>query len=156
MKKKPSNKFIVPKWMIGLKAREPEGTYTPDQVAAVLEMNLLFNGDVESLRTGIQTLIPLVPLKRQKTLKAFLDAQDSNIVEVVTAFITEVSIKLAPILKEVQHVQPEEQPAGTSGQSPVPSTDSEWGDDWDRPSERKPSSRGLRALRSAKRQSSDT
>lgn len=147
--------------MRNLRVREPEGTYTPDQVAAVLEMNLLFNGDVESLRASIQTLIPLVPLKRQQTLKAFLNAPDCDIVTVVQAFIEMVNLKLAPILKEAAHVeQREELPVGTSGDSVLDNNrpiDSGWGDDddWDRSHRPKPSTRGLRALRSAKRQSAE-
>lgn len=161
-KKQPSNVFTLPNWMVGLKAREPEGTYTPDQVSAVLEMNLLLNGDVESLRASIQTLIPLVPLKRQQTLKAFLSAPDCDIITVVQAFIEMVNIKLAPILKEAAHVEPrkEELPAGgldvePGGESVVHSDGSDWGGDWDSPCQPRPSSRGLRALRSAKRGQTD-
>lgn len=150
--KQPSNVFTIPNWMKNLKVREPEGSYTPDQVAAVLEMNLLFNGDVASLRASIQTLIPLVPLKRQPTLKAFLSAPDEDIITVVQAFIEMVNLKLAPILKEATHVkQREELPAEPSGESVMSGPDDDWGDDWDRSSKRKPSSRGLRAVRAAKR-----
>lgn len=155
-KKQPSNVFTLPNWMIGLKAREPEGTYTPDQVSAVLEMNLLLNGDVESLRASIQTLIPLVPLKRQQTLKAFLSAPDCDIITVVQAFIEMVNIKLAPILKEAAHVEPreEELPVEPSWEN-RPDAGDEWGIH-DGSIRGKPSSRGLRALRAAKRQSAET
>lgn len=164
-KKQPSNVFTLPKWMTNLRAREPEGTYTPDQVSAVLEMNLLLNGDVESLRASIQTLIPLVPLKRQQTLKAFLSAPDCDIITVVQAFIEMVNIKLAPILKEAAHVEPrkEELPAGGfSSPASGPSEHHEshlpedWGDDdWGGPRGPKPSTRGLRALRASKRGQAD-
>lgn len=156
-KKQPSNVFTLPNWMIGLKAREPEGTYTPDQVSAVLEMNLLLNGDVESLRASIQTLIPLVPLKRQQTLKAFLSAPDCDIITVVQAFIDMINIKLIPILKELQHAEPREEefPAATSGESSDAGLThvGDWEDDSDLRS--KPSTRGRRALRASKRQSFD-
>ena len=157
-KKQPSNVFTLPNWMTNLRAREPEGTYTPDQVSAVLEMNLLLNGDVESLRASIQTLIPLVPLKRQQTLKAFLSAPDCDIITVVQAFIEMVNIKLAPILKEAAHVEPRKEELPPPGFTPEfgressdawQSTDGDWEDDCDLRC--KPSTRGLRALRRAKR-----
>ena len=139
--------------MLNLRVREPEGTYTPDQVAAILEMNLLLNGDVDSLRASIQALIPLVPLKRQQTLKTFLAAPDCDIITVVQAFIELVSLKLAPILKEATHVEQHEiLPARPSGES----SGTTWDDSMDTSRVRgKPSTRGHRALRAAKRQQAD-
>lgn len=134
----PSNVFVIPNWMKNLCVRKPSGTYTPDQVAASLELNLLLNGDSSSLRSSIRTLIPLVPAKRQEVLEEFQKLPDSQIIGAVQEFIDKVNIKLAPLLEEQ-----------------IPPFVPYIGEDWDRPSERKPNSRESRALRKAKRQSED-
>ena len=142
--------------MTGLKAREPEGTYTPDQVTALLEMNILFNdSDVVSLRACIKDLVPKVPLKRQKVLKAFLDMEASKMLAAVNEFIAKVNASLVQFIQEKTDARLEEQLVIPRGESPVPSTDGDWGDDWDRPSQPKPGSRGLRALRATKRQQAE-
>lgn len=148
--KERSNIFTIPNWMKNLCARKPHGTHTPDQVAASLELNLLLNGDVPSLRASISTLIPLVPLKRQKTLEDFLNASDSKIIGDVEAFIEMVNVKLAPILKELETVKQVVQPVEPIEEIPLPVVHEE--DEWDRPKGRKPNSRGSRAIRAAKRQ----
>jgi hypothetical protein len=152
-KKQPSNVFTMPSWMKNLRVREPEGTYTPDQVAAVLELNLLLNGSVESLRDSLQTLVPLVPLKHQKVLKAFLVMDDSNLLTSVNEFITKVNASLVQIMQEKTDVRTEQcaEPSGESanhdGHFPA-----DWGDDdWGSTRGPKPSTRGLRALRASKR-----
>ena len=147
--------FTIPKWMTGLKAREPEGTYTPDQVTAVLELNILFNdGDAQSLRDSISGLVPKVPLKHQKVLKAFLAMDTANMLVAVNEFITKVNLSLVQFIKEKADVR-EEQPVEPGGESDLRSDGSDWGDDWDRPSGPKPSTRGLRALRATKRQQAE-
>lgn len=133
--------------MKNLRARVPEGTYTPDQVAASLELNLLLNGDVTSLRNGITTLISLVPAKRQGILKAMLTEKDDIIIPSVQAFIEEVNAKLAPVLKELEQQATPVEPVE------IPQPVVYEGDEWDRPTGRKPNSRESRALRKAKRQS---
>lgn len=147
--------------MSNLRAREPEGTRTPDQVASSLELSNLIHGpSVERLEAIVLAAIPTVPLKRQPYMRALLQG---DIVANCQAFIDLVNIQLAIIPKEEPvHAEPtkEEFPAGGfdaefSGESPVPSTVSDWGDDWDSPSQPRPSSRGLRALRSAKRGQTD-
>lgn len=162
MKKKgPSNVFDLPKWMSNLRAREPEGTRTPDQVASSLELSNLIHGpSVERLEAIVLAAIPTVPLKRQPYMRALLQG---DIVANCQVFIDLVNTQLALIPKEEPvHAEPtkEELPAEgfdveSSGESVVHSDGSDWGGDWDSPSEPRPSSRGLRALRSAKRGQTD-
>ena len=148
--------FTLPKWMTGLKVREPEGTYTPDQVTAVLELNLMLNdSDVVSLRACIKDLVSKVPLKRQKVLKAFLDMEASKMLVAVNEFIAKVNLSLAQFIQEKVDVRIE-QCVEPCGESDLRGTSSDWGDDWDRPSGPKPSTRGLRAVRAAKRQQAET
>lgn len=145
--KERTNIFTIPQWMKNLCARVPEGTYTPDQVASTLELNLLLNGDVASLRSSITTLIPLVPAKRQAFLKALLSEKDDSIITVVQTFIEKVNVKLAPVLKELEQQATPVEPVE------IPQPVVYEGDEWDRPTGRKPNSRESRALRKAKRQS---
>ena len=129
MKKKgTSNVFTVPKWMAGLKAKAPEGTMTPDQVAQSLELNILLNnGDLTALRDCIAGLTIKVPLKNQQFVRAL---GTGDVLENVQALINKSNEKLALIPKEAP-IEPrrEEVPVCISGESPVPSTDSGWGDD---------------------------
>ena len=148
-KKGPSNVFDLPKWMSNLRAREPEGTRTPDQVASSLELSNLIHGpSVERLETIVLAAIPTVPLKRQPYLKALLKG---DVVANVQAFIDMVNTQLAALPKEVPDVEPrkEELPVPTSGESPSDDWD-EWGVD-DGRVRGKPSTRGRRALLAAKR-----
>lgn len=160
-KKGPSNVFDLPKWMSNLRAREPEGTRTPDQVASSLELSNLIHGpSVERLESIVLAAIPTVPLKRQPYLRALLQG---DVVANCQAFIDLVNTQLAFIPKEEPiHAEPakEELPAGgldvePGGESVVHSDGSDWGGDWDSPCQPRPSSRGLRALRSAKRGQTD-
>ena len=148
--KERSNVFTIPNWMKNLKVREPEGSYTPDQVSTVLAMNLLLNGDAPSLRDCVKGLVPKVPLKHQKVLKAFLAMDDNSLLKSVNEFIAKVEASLAQSIQEKTDVRLEEC-VGTSGQSDMRSDGGDWGDSWDRSGRHKPSTRGLRAVRAAKR-----
>lgn len=158
-RKKPSNVFDIPKWMQNLRVVELSGNKTPDEVAFSLEFNMAYhNNDVARLRVVIKEQIPLVPLKHQKMLKAFLAMDDAPMVIAVVAFIEKCN-QLVAQLKEEQHV--EEQPAGglappASGESAGSGPSGDWGDDWDSPRRFKPSTRGNRAVRAAKRGQAET
>ena len=150
--------------MSNLRAREPEGTRTPDQVASSLELSNLIHGpSVERLETIVLAAIPTVPLKRQPYMRALLQG---DIVANCQAFIDLVNTQLALIPKEEPvHAEPskEELPAGgLSSPAGGPSVHHEshlpedWGDDdWGGPRGPKPSTRGLRALRASKRGQTD-
>jgi hypothetical protein len=139
--------------MRNLRVVEPEGAYTPDQVSTVLAMNLLLNGDAPSLRDCVKGLVPKVPLKHQKVLKAFLAMDDSSLLESVNEFIAKVEASLAQSIQEKIDVRLEECVV-TRGESHIDADQlsTNWGnDDWDRSGRSKPSTRGLRAVRAAKR-----
>ena len=147
--------------MSNLRVREPEGTRTPDQVASSLELSILIHGpSVERLEAIVLAAIPTVPLKRQPYMRALLQG---DIVANCQAFIDLVNTQLALIPKEEPvHAEPtkEELPAegfdvesGGEGNRSHGYVDSDA--DWDSPSQPRPSSRGLRALRSAKRGQTD-
>ena len=89
MKKKgPSNVFDLPKWMVGLRVREPEGTRTPYQVASSLELSILIHGPSdERLKAIVRAAIPTVPLKSQPYLRELLVG---DIVANCQAFIEKV------------------------------------------------------------------
>ena len=145
----PSNVFTIPKWMTNLRVKEPEGTMTPDQVAASLEMNILFNdGNREKLISGILSLVPKVPLKNQSFMR---DLLKGDVLANVQSLIRKSNEQLALLPKEAP-IEPRKQelPAQPCGHSD-PDRGGEWNDDWDRSSEPKPRSRGQRALRAAKR-----
>lgn len=154
-KKSPSNVFTIPKWMTSLRIQEPEGTKTPDQVATSLELNLQWNDNcVEKLRNCIKLQVPLVPLKHQKVLKAFLAMKSQDLLPAVQAFINKANNMVAQL--KVEEIEPTRQtlPAEPSGESYDDQVQlpRDWGSDsWDRPDRSKPRSRGQRALRAAKR-----
>lgn len=153
--KGPSNVFVVPNWMKNLQVLPPSGSMTPDQLAETIELNLLLNGgDLTSLKDCITGLISKVPLKHQPFVRLLMVG---DVMVNVQNLIRKSNERLALITKEAP-IEPrtEELPAGSGWESPVPSTDSGWGDDWDRSGKPKPSSRGLRALRSAKRGQAQT
>lgn len=149
----PSNVFTVPSWMKNLQAKGPEGTMTPDQVAKSLELNILFNnGDLTKLKNCIATLTPKVPLKNQPFMRAL---GTGDVWANVQALIDKSNEKLALLTKEAPIEPRRETVAAESGgeshddQIQLPG---DWGDDvGDRPDRSKPRSRGVRALRAAKR-----
>lgn len=150
----PSNVFSVPKWMTGLQAKAPEGTMTPDQVAQSLEMCILINdGDLTSLRDCIAGLTVKVPLKHQPFVRAL---GTGDVMTNVQALISKSNDKLAQLPKEAP-IEPrrEEVPVRSGGQgSEIPLY--EWGDHDDTGDlRRKPSTRGQRSLRAAKRQQAE-
>lgn len=150
----PSNVFTVPKWMTGLQTKAPEGTMTPDQVAQSLEMCILINdGDLTSLRNCIAGLTVKVPLKHQPFVRAL---GIGDVMANVQALISKSNEKLAQLPKEAP-IEPrrEEIPVCTGGSSDDAwSTNSgDWEDDSD--IRRKPSTRGQRSLRAAKRQQAE-
>ena len=163
-KKQISGVFTLPKWMVGIKAKEPEGNYTPDQISNLMEINLLLNdSNPDCLRECVSGLVTKVPLKNQQMLKTILSISDDQVLLTkVNEFIDKVNAVLVQFQKDVlDHAEPskEELPAG--GLEVEPSGDSSnagsaYSGDWEDSSDfrRKPSSRGVRALRSAKRQSS--
>lgn len=140
--------------MSNLRAREPEGTRTPDQVASSLELsNLIHDPSSEKLESIVLAAIPTVPLKRQPYLRALLKG---DIVANCQAFIELVNNQLSLIPKEeTAYAEPrkEELPAESSWES-RPNAGDEWGVH-DGSLRGKPSSRGRRALLAAKRQSSE-
>lgn len=156
MKKERTNVFTIPAWMKNLRAHEPSGTRTPDQVASSLELSILIHGpDKDLLEEIILKAVPTVPLKRQPFLQALLKG---DVVANCQAFIDQVNTQLAQLPQEIKHVerQPETEPVCTGGESRATGHTAipEWEDD-DSDLRRKPSSRGLRALRAAKRQSAE-
>lgn len=162
MKKKPSNVFNIPKWMQNLKVVEPSGNKTPDQVSVTLELNMAFNDNsVDKLRDCIKDQIPLVPLKHQKMLKAFLAMNDASLVIGVSAFIQQCNFMVAELKAKEAPIEPtrEELPVEPSGESVCGGVQlsSDWdSEDWGGESGPKPSSRGNRAVRAAKRKQADT
>ena len=149
-KKGPSNVFVVPSWMKNLQVLPPSGSMTPDQLAESIELCLLLNGgDLTILKDCITGLICKVPLKNQPFVRHLLVG---DVMANVQNLIRKSNEKLALITKEAP-IEPrtEEVPDLASGQSDSHSPVVEWGSDWDSPSGPKPRSRGLRALRSAKR-----
>ena len=153
MKKKgPSNVFVVPSWMKNLQVLPPSGSMTPDQLAETIELNLLLNGgDLTSLKDCITGLISKVPLKHQPFVRLLMVG---DVMVNVQNLIRKSNERLAHITKEAP-IEPrtEEVPdlASSSGGSYA-------GDEWgihDGSVPGRPSSRGLRALRAAKRQSSE-
>lgn len=156
MKKKPSNVFNIPKWMQNLKVVEPSGNKTPDQVSVTLELNMAFNDNsVDKLRDCIKDQIPLVPLKHQKMLKAFLAMNDASLVIAVSAFIQQCNFMVAELKAKEAPIEPtrEEIPAVAGGYCEQPDRDTSM-DDMRVPYKR--SARGNRAVRAAKRKQADT
>lgn len=141
--------------MQNLRAVEPSGNKTPDEVAFSLEFNMAYhNNDVARLRVVIKEQIPLVPLKHQKMLKAFLAMDDAPMVIAVVAFIEKCNQLVAELKSKEAPIEPrrEEVPAEPSREGVhYDAVDGGWVDDWDRPSRSKPRSRGHRAVRVAKR-----
>ncbi|MNG11387.1 hypothetical protein D3C84_949290 [compost metagenome] len=78
----------------------------------------------------------------------------SQMLVAVNEFIAKVNLSLAQFIQEKVDVR-FEQCVAPRGESDLRSDGSDWGDDWDRPSQPKPSSRGLRAVRAAKRQQAE-
>lgn len=135
---------------MNLQARRPEGTFTPDQVAVFIEINLLLNGDSQSLCRCIAELIKRVPLKNQHLLESFIAGTEEQMFSRVKAYLDVVRIKLAELPKEITDGKVEELSARRGNDEPRERHVSDWEDD--SPVRCKRSSRGNRAVRAAKRQ----
>lgn len=144
--------FTLPKWMTNLRAKEPEGTRTPDQVASSLELSLLIHNDVGMLKDLIAELVPQVPLKRQPVIRALLTG---DVLANVQVFIDKSNIALAQLQPQEAPKHDEPEPPAISGQSPTDHDAhpvSDWREVHDSPLQGKRRTRGYRAVRDAKRQ----
>jgi hypothetical protein len=75
--------------MQNLRAKEPEGTMTPDNVQVRLALSHRLHDCPEKLRKLVVSLVPQVPLRHQRKLKDILEAED--IVDASIEFINTVS-----------------------------------------------------------------
>lgn len=151
--KKQSNVFDLPMWMMNLQARRPEGTFTPDQVAVFIEINLLLNGDSQSLCRCIAELIKRVPIKNQHLLESFIAGTEEQMFSRVRAYLDVVRIKLAELPKETTDGKVEEPSTRRGDDDSWEREVSDWEDDSSVRCKR--GSRGNRAVRAAKRQQAD-
>jgi len=140
--------------MKNLQVLPPSGSMTPDQLAETIELNLLLNdGDLTSLKDCITGLISKVPLKHQPFVRLLMVG---DVMVNVQNLIRKSNERLALIPKEapIEPRREEVSPtAGGSSNDAGPAIFADWEDDSDL--RRKPSTRGLRALRAAKRQSAE-
>lgn len=155
-RRRASNDIPVAPWMTRLVAKQPEGNYTPDQIAKSLELAIAMNnGDPAKVRASLHKLALKAPAAHQPYIRKLDHRSDEQMLKQVQAFIDITNEKLALLLKEVPSDPEQEVSIEPRRESGLSSGDSAWGDDWDRSSRSKPRSRGHRAVRAAKRKQAE-